>query len=171
MEEHAGKLVYNGEASEKSEDEYDDDDISIPGTIAGEEIEWFADFVRWQRKNYRALKSKLDPGEIHKMKPRSDSEAGYLNFLMYYDKYYSKRLTYEDAEKAKVNYPHLKGAGTDDYFHHLAWIFTKHKPVYFVNNSDVKGRTPEELERLKERPSRPYYCPSDYETSSSSDMD
>ena len=137
--------------------EWDDDDISIPDKIEDENRDSFAAFVSWIRKNYYAFGSNLDPGNVQNMKPTSAQEATFLNFLMFYDKYYSTRTPFKCAQQYKHQHPeNLAAPGTDIDFHWLARIYVQYGSDYFMDNTDVKGKTQEELQSLRERPWRPY---------------
>ena len=144
------------EETEMTSDQEYEDDVSIPDYLTEEKKEWFTHFVIWQRKTYRSLGSKLDPDKVHLIEPTSEKEARYLNFFMFHDKYMGKRCDFETAEQWKKEYSHMVCPGTDHDFHRLASMFTQLGPGYFKDNSDVKGKTQEELELLKERPWRPY---------------
>ena len=136
---------------------WDDDDISIPEWgVTDETKPWFVAFVKWIREKYYCLGSRLDPDNLQNLVPANETEAIYLNFLKFYDKYYSTRSPFKWAQKIKFEEPTCVAGGTDIDFHYLATIFVRHGPDYFVDNSDVKGKTQEELEQLRERPWRPY---------------
>ena len=125
-------------------------EIDVPDDLSSQQQEWFAAFVSWYRSNYG---SKLDPDNVHKIKPTSAKEGIFLNFLHFHDKYISKRCTFLETEifrrmHPKTNFP---TPGTDEEFHYLAKVFIHYGPEYFVNNSDFKGKSKRELKDLQKK--------------------
>ena len=120
------------------------DTVLIP-EITEEQMPWFISFVKWFRTNNGA---KLDPDNLCKVQPVNETEAIFLNFLKFFDKYIAKRLTAEEAEMARERL-HDPNIGTDFEFHTLGKTFIHYGPSYFVNNSDVKGKTEAELKRMQ----------------------
>ena len=119
--------------------------VIIPEGITEEQKPWFVSFVKWFKTNYG---TKLDPDNLCKVKPVNETEAMFLNFLKFFDKYIAKRTTAEEAKifKERFHDPHI---GTDFEFHTLAKAFVHCGPAYFVNNSDVKGKAQAELQRMQ----------------------
>ena len=136
----------------------DDDDVSVPDEISDFQKEWFVAFVKWYRVKYQVLTSKLDFDKIDQLKPEDQTESIFLNFLMFYDKHYLQRATFEVAERDKADHPFMCGTGTDHNFHALGNIFIQYGPNYFLNNTDLKGKTKEEPGGSKERLLRPCSC-------------
>ena len=136
----------------------DDDDVSVPDETSDFQKEWFVAFVKWYRVKYQVLTSKLDFDKIDQLKPEDQTESIFLNFLMFYDKHYLQRATFEVAERDKADHPFMCGTGTDHNFHALGNIFIQYGPNYFLNNTDLKGKTKEEPGGSKERSLRPYSC-------------
>ena len=149
--------------------EEEDDDVSVPDYMLDDQKLRFTAFVKWYRTNYHALGSKLDPDNVEQLQPSNGMEAAFLNFLMFYDKYYSKRAPFEWAERNKREHPFMAGPGTDYDFHALAGIYVQYDADYFVDNTDVKGKTKEELAILQERPWKPYPTGDEFSDESSDD--
>ena len=125
--------------------------VSIPENLTEQQSLWFVAFVSWYKGNYC---SKLDPGNVSKIKPASETEAIFLNFLQFHDKYVSERCTFQECQIFKRMHPkgNCPKPGTDAEFHHLGRIFIQCGPQYFINNSDVKNKTKEELKQLQMKP-------------------
>ena len=123
------------------------DDLVITDTIAEEQKPWFVSFVKWYKTNHGA---KLDPDNLWKVNPANETEAIFLNFLKFYDKCIAQRVSVEEAKIFNEFYPNDNiPIGTDVEFHNLAKAFLHFGPAHFVNNSDVKGKTQSELERMQ----------------------
>ena len=134
----------------------DDDDVSVPDDLSDFKKQWFVSFVKWHKTKCYVLASRLDSDKIDQLKAESLSESIFLNFLMFHDKCHFQRANFEVAERDKVDHPFMCGTGTDHNFHSLGNIFIQYGPHYFVDNTDVKGRTKEELAELRERPWKPH---------------
>ena len=136
---------------EKLNPNINDNDVTIPDHLTDKQKKWFEAFVRWYRKNYSP---KLDPKNIPNITAKTPTEAIFLNFLHFSDKYISERCTFHECEALKRHHPNSVTftPGTDQEFHALANIFMCYGPRYFVDNTDVKGKTKQELEHLKTRP-------------------
>ena len=119
--------------------------VIIPEGIAEEQKPWFVSFVKWFKRNYGA---KLDPDNLCKVEPVNENEAIFLNFLKFFDKYIARRTSAEELEIFKERFHDLPN-GTDFEFHMLAKTFVHYGPTYFENNSDVKGKTLAELQRMQ----------------------
>ena len=74
-----------------------DEDVYIPDTMTDEEKEWFNAFVKY-KKHYSP---QLDPENIPKIIPRTATEAIFLNYLQFHDKYIDKRCTFEERNVMK----------------------------------------------------------------------
>ena len=123
------------------------EDLVIPDTITEEQKPWFVSFIKWYKTNYGA---KLDPDNLCNVKPVNETEAIFLNFLKFYDKYIAQRASAEEIRIFKEIFPiNNVPIGTDFEFCVLAKTFLHFGPAYFVNNSDVKGKTQSELERMQ----------------------
>ena len=120
------------------------DTVLIP-EITEEQKPWFISFVKWFRTNNGA---KLDPDNLCKVQPVNETEAIFLNFLKFFDKYIVKRHTAEEVKISKERF-NERNLDTDFEFHTLAKTFVHYGPTYFVNNSDVKGKTQAELQRMQ----------------------
>ena len=121
------------------------DEVLIPEGVTEEQKPWFVSFVKWYKTNNGA---KLDPDNLCKVKPVNEAEATFLNFLKFFDKYIAKRASAEEIEIFKQRFHDLP-TGTEFEFHTLAKTFVHYGPTYFVNNSDVKGKTQAELQRMQ----------------------
>ena len=134
----------------------EEDDVSLPDDYAEDKQAWFVAFVRWHRMAYHSQKSKLDPKRINLIEPGNEAEDIFLNFLKYYDKYVFTRDNYARAERKKMEEEHPIHAGTDYDHHSLAMSFIWYGgPDYFRGNSDVKGKSKEELIALQNIPVYP----------------
>ena len=127
-----------------------DDDISTPHKLTDKGKVWCEAFVSWCKKH---LSSQLDPDVIPNITPRTATEAIFLNYLQFHDKYLGGRATFEEREIFKRLYPNKPCAfGTDKEIHAYACMFMCYGPPYFIDNTDVKGKTKQELEYLKTKP-------------------
>ena len=123
------------------------EDVVIPDTVTEEQKPWFVSFVKWYKKNYG---TKLDPDNLCKVKPVNETEAIFLNFLKFFDKNITQRVSAEELKIFHEKHPMtIIPIGTDSEFRCLAKTFLHFGPAYFVNNSDVKGKTQSELERMQ----------------------
>ena len=127
-----------------------DDEIPTPSRLTAAGKVWYEAFVSWYKKH---LSPQLDPDNIPNIIPRTYTESIFLNYLQFHDKYLGGRSSFEDREIHKRLYPNKPCAfGTDKEIHALAYMFMSYGPPYFINNTDVKGKTKPELEYLKTKP-------------------
>ena len=126
------------------------DEVLIPDGVTEEQKPWFVSFVKWIKRNCGA---KLDPDNRCKVKAVNETEAAFLNFLKFFDKYIAKRTSAEQVKilKERFDDPHVgtELIGTDFEFYMLAKAFVHYGAAYFVNNSDVKGKTQAELQGMQ----------------------
>ena len=120
--------------------------------------------MTWYRKNYGSW---LDPQNVPNIMPRNQTEAIFLNYLQFHDKCISERCSFDESEIfkflcAKGNYPI---PGSDAEFHNLGQLFIQYGPQYFIDNTDVKGKTKQELAYLRTKPWVEYTCVTDNENS------
>ena len=125
-----------------------EDVVVIPDTVTEEQKPWFVSFVTWYKKNYG---TKLNPDNLCKVKPVNETEAIFLNFLKFFDKYIAQRVSFEELKIFHETHPMtIIPLGTDSEFRCLAKTFLHFGPAHFVNNSDLKGKTQSELQRMQE---------------------
>ena len=128
--------------------ESNDEDVHIPDTMTDDEKVWFYTFVNWYKKHYSP---QLDPDNIPNIIPRTSTEAILLNYLQFHDKYIDKRCTFEERNIIKCHQSDSV-IGSDKEIHTYAYLFTRYGPNYFIDNTDVRGKTEQELEYLKTKP-------------------
>ena len=127
-----------------------DDEIPTPSRLTAAGKVWYEAFVSWYKKH---LSPQLDPDNIPNIIPRTHTESIFLNYLQFHDKYLGGRSSFEDREIHKRLYPNKPCVfGTDKEIHSMAYMFMSYGPPYFINNTDVKGKTKPELEYLKTKP-------------------
>ena len=127
-----------------------DDEIPTPSRLTAAGKVWYEAFVSWYKKH---LSPQLDPDNIPNIIPRTYTESIFLNYLQFHDKYLGGRSSFEDREIHKRLYPNKPCVfGTDKEIHALAYMFMSYGPPYFINNTDVKGKTKPELEYLITKP-------------------
>ena len=127
-----------------------DDEISTPSGLTAIGKAWYEAFVSWHKQH---LSPQLDPDNIPNITPRTETESIFLNCLQFHDKYLGGRSSFEDREIHKCLYPNKPYAfGTDKEIHAYAYMFMSYGPPYFIDNTDVKGKTKQELEQLKTKP-------------------
>ena len=91
------------------------------------------------------------------------TEATLLNFLKFFDKCIAQRVSTEELKIFHEKHPMtIIPIGTDSEFRCLAKTFLHFGPAYFVNNSDVKGKTQSELERMQKAKEWTTVCESGY---------
>ena len=126
------------------------DEIPAPHNLTAKGKEWYEAFVSWYKKH---LSPQLDPDNIPYVTPRTATESIFLNYLQFHDKYLGGRPSFEERENLKRLYPNGDVAiGSDKEIHAYAYMFMSYGPPYFIHNTDVKGKTKQELEYLKTKP-------------------
>ena len=94
------------------------DTVLIP-EITEEQKPWFISFVKWFRTNNGA---KLDPDNLCKVQPVNETEAIFLNFLKFFDKYIVKHWTRKKKSKERSEGGKEQKRGK----HHFCWSSHHH---------------------------------------------